>query len=104
MIPTAPDALALDALLLLVDSLESIGADQYRILLTMISPHPSRDGEQARETLSASGMPLFNGEIRRLVAFQKAALEGMPVYEVKDPRAQLGWEDYVQVGKEVTGG
>jgi len=104
VIPTAPDALALDALLLLVDSLETIGADRYRVLLTMIPPHPSRDGEQARETLSTTELPLFNGEVRRLVAFQKAALEGVPVYEVKDPRAHLGWEDYVKVGKEVVGG
>ena len=69
-----------------------------------LPPHPSRDGEQARETLSATELPLFNGEIRRLVAFQKAALEGVPVYEVKDPRAHLGWEDYVKVGREVIDG
>ena len=101
VIPTAPEALALDALLLLVDALDEIGAEQYRVLLTMIPPRPSRDGEQARETLYAAKLPLFDGEIRRLVAFQKAALEGVPVYEVKDPRAVMGWQDYVQIGEEV---
>ena len=104
IIPTTPDALALDSLLLLVDALAKIGADRYRILLTMIPPRPSRDGEQARETLSGTKLPLFDGEVRRLVAFQKAALEGVPVYEVKDPRAALGWQDYVKVGEEVIGG
>jgi chromosome partitioning protein len=104
VIPTTPDALALDSLLLLVDALAKIGADRYRILLTMIPPRPSRDGEQARETLSGTKLPLFDGEVRRLVAFQKAALEGVPVYEVKDPRAALGWQDYVKVGEEVIGG
>jgi chromosome partitioning protein len=103
VIPTTPDALALDSLLLLVDALAKIGADRYRILLTMIPPRPSRDGEQARETLSGTKLPLFDGEVRRLVAFQKAALEGVPVYEVKDPRAALGWQDYVKVGEEVIG-
>ncbi|HLL38425.1 MAG TPA: ParA family protein [Rubrobacteraceae bacterium] len=104
VIPTAPDALALDALLLLVDALEEMGADQYRVLLTMIPPRPSRDGEQARETLCAVKLPLFDGEVRRLVAFQKAALEGVPVYEAKDPRAVVGWQDYVQIGEEVLAG
>jgi chromosome partitioning protein len=104
VIPTTPDALALDSLLLLVDALDKIGADRYRILLTMIPPRPSRDGEQARETLSGTKLPLFDGEVRRLVAFQKTALEGVPVYEVKDPRAALGWQDYVKVAEEVIGG
>ena len=104
VIPTTPDALALDSLLLLVDALAKIGADRYRILLTMIPPRPSRDGEQARETLCGTKLPLFDGEVRRLVAFQKAALEGVPVYEVKDPRAALGWQDYVKVAEEVIGG
>ncbi len=101
VIPTSPDALALDALLLLVDTLEEIEANHYRVLLTLIPPRPSRDGEQARTTLVSAGLPLFAGEVRRLVAFQKAALEGVPVYEVKDPRALQGWEDYRRVGEEV---
>ena len=103
VIPTTPDALALDALLLLVNVLDDIGADRYRILLTLVPPRPSRDGEHARSTLSEVGLPLFAGEIRRLVAFQKAALEGVPVYAVKDPRAPLGWQDYSRIGEEIDG-
>ncbi len=49
-------------------------------------------------------MPLFAGEIRRRVAFQKAALEGVPVYDVKDPRSAEAWQDYVDVGEEVVRG
>jgi chromosome partitioning protein len=104
VIPTSPDALALDALLLLVDTLEELEASRYRVLLTLIPPRPSRDGEQARATLVHAGLPLFKAEVRRLVAFQKAALEGVPVYEVKDQRAFLGWEDYRRVGEEVLRG
>jgi chromosome partitioning protein len=104
VIPTTPDALALDALLLLVNVLDDIGADRYRILLTLVPPRPSRDGEQARSTLAEAGLPLFVGEIRRLVAFQKAALEGVPVYAVKDPRAPLGCQDYAHIGEEIADG
>jgi chromosome partitioning protein len=33
--------------------------------------------------------------IRRFVAFQKAALAGVPVYEVNDPKAAISWADYL---------
>jgi chromosome partitioning protein len=46
-------------------------------------------------------LPLFAGSVRRLVAFQKAALAGVLVNAVDDPRAPLGWDDYLKVGKEL---
>ena len=46
-------------------------------------------------------MPVLKTSIRRFVAFQKAALHGVPVYEVNDPNAQEGWEEYQQVGREL---
>lgn len=101
VIPTTPDALALDALMLTVAALQSIGSNGYRILLTIVPPRPSHDGDEARSILAEGGLPLFKGSVRRLVAFQKAALAGLPVYSVKDPRAQLAWADYEDVGKEL---
>jgi chromosome partitioning protein len=101
VIPTTPDALALDALILTVEALEKIGADRYRILMTIIPPKPSRDSEEARQMLKKRGLPVFKGEVRRLVAFQKASLAGVPVYNVRDPRAGQAWEDYERIGKEI---
>ena len=63
-------------------------------------PKPAQDGEAAREEMLGMGLPVFQG-IRRLAAFQKAALMGIPVHEVKDPRAADGWADYQAVGKEI---
>ena len=45
-------------------------------------------------------LPLFKASIPRLVAFQRAVLEGTTVAELKDPRGQQGWEEYRRVGKE----
>jgi chromosome partitioning protein len=101
VVPTTPDALALDALLLMMDTLKSLGAEQYRILITVIPPKPSRDGEAARSALEEAGLPLFSVGIRRIAAFQRAAELGVPVSEVKDPRAKLGWDDYMAVGTEI---
>lgn len=101
IIPCTPDSLSLDALTLTVDTLRTLGTNSYRILLTMIPPKPNRDGEEARELLQEAKFPLFQSGIRRIVAFQRAALHGVPVFQVNDPRAQQGWEEYVSVGKEV---
>ena len=100
VLPTTPDALAIDALLQTVDLLLSLGSDRYRILLTMVHPKPVKMAEQARVALSE--LPLFDTEIRRLIAYEKASLMGVPVYQVKDRMAKIAWSDYEQVGKEIT--
>lgn len=103
ILPTTPDILALDALALMVQHLAGLPIAPYRILLTMIPPHPSRAGIEVREMLTTTRLPLFAGGIRRYAAFQKAALAGTAVYDIKDPKAEIGWQDYVAVGKEVLG-
>jgi chromosome partitioning protein len=100
ILPTTPDALALEALLATLEALRGSGA-RYRVLLTMVPPRPSRDGDEARSLLESHGVPLFRGQIRRAAAFPKAALLGVPVYQVPDPRARLAWEDYREVGQEI---
>lgn len=101
IIPSTPDAMSLEALTLTVHALQGLAPNRYRILLTMIPPKPSRDGEEAREMLEEANLPLFAASIRRISAFQKAALQGVPVCDVKDPRAELGWQDYQAVGEEL---
>ena len=101
VIPTTPDALALDALMLTVKALQTIGAGNYRVLLTIVPPRPSRDGDEARSLLRQGAIPCLESGIRRLVAFQKAALAGVPVFAVRDPRARVAWADYERLGKEI---
>lgn len=66
-----------------------------------LTPKPSRDGEEARIMLTEAGLPLFKQGIRRYVAFQKAALAGIPVFETNDKQAKIAWTDYKAVGKEI---
>jgi chromosome partitioning protein len=101
VIPTTPDALALDALIQTVAALEKIGSERYRILLTIVPPSPSHDAEAAREMMNERGLPLFKTDIPRLVAFQKAALNGTPVNRVSDRRADAAWRAYETIGKEI---
>jgi cellulose biosynthesis protein BcsQ len=98
---TTPAALAMDALLQTVSTLKSLGSDRYRVLLTIIPPAPRLTGQQAREALSAEGIPLFQHGIRRFAVYEKAALEGLPVYQVKDRSSKIAWREYQEVGKEI---
>lgn len=101
IIPTTPDAMAIDALIQTVAALEKIGSSRYRILLTIVPPKPSRDGEDARELMRERSLPLFEADVPRLVAFQKAALRGVPVSRVNDARADAAWQSYFRVGQEI---
>ena len=101
VIPSTPDMLALDALMLTVQALKDLGDVTYRVLLTIIHPKPNRDGEEARATLKELEIPTFEGSIHRFIAFQKAALKGVTVKNVDDPRARSAWDEYEQVGEEI---
>jgi chromosome partitioning protein len=101
ILPTTPDALGLDALMLTLETLRAFSQAKYKVLLTIVPPRPSRDGDEARAMLLEQQVPLFKVSIPRLVAFQKAGLEGGLVREVDDPRASQAWDAYERVGKEL---
>lgn len=102
IIPSKPDTLSLDALRLTINTLRAIQASNYRVLLTIVPPKPSRDGEDAHAALVAAGYPTFATMIRRYKAFEDAASEGVTVAGLHSQRnAQEGWADYVAVGKEI---
>jgi len=101
IIPTTPDFLSLKALIVTLGELDAIGVESYKVLLTIIPPMPSRAGDDARESLKAAMLPLFKTGIRRFVAFQKAALDGVTVDQVRDDHAADGWADYQAIGREL---
>ncbi|MEM7793291.1 MAG: ParA family protein [Cyanobacteria bacterium P01_C01_bin.118] len=101
VLPTMPDILSLDALVLTIEYLKSIQTSQYRILITSIPPKPSRAGDEVKKLLKEADIPIFDIGIGRLAAFQKAAMQGVPVYDIKDQRSERGWQDYEAVGNEI---
>ncbi len=82
IVPTTPDRLALDALVDTVQALKGVAPDRYRILITKVPPKPNWSGELARDILAEHGLPVIPQMISYLVAFQKAADEGVLVYDV----------------------
>jgi len=104
VVPTSPDVLSLKALKQTLDALHSLGADSFKVLLTICPPKPSRDADDARTDLLAAGVPVFRSTIPRLVAFSKAALAGVVVSEAEDRRAAAAWSAYLEAGKEIARG
>lgn len=102
IIPSKPDSLSIDALLLTINMLKTIGAEQYRVLLTIAPPKPSSDAERAHEALKQANYPIFNSIIRRTKAFEDAAAQGIPINLVTgNPLAKEAWNDYVSAAKEL---
>jgi chromosome partitioning protein len=101
VVPTTPEAMALEALNLMVDNLKELDAKRYRVLITIIPAKPRKDGDEARAALMEAGFPLFKAGIRQYAAYGKASHNGVPVYEVKDRNAMEGWSDYVAAAEEI---
>ena len=102
IVPTKPDALSLRALPKTLAPLIERGIKNYRVLITDVPPSPSTDGHEARAALMDLGVPVFSRDIRRASAFNKAALAGTRVRDVKgDQRAKLAHMDYELVLREV---
>jgi len=102
IIPSKPDPLSIDALLLTINMLRTIGAAQFRVLLTMAPPKPITDAERAQEALEGAGYPVLKTLIRRTKAFEDAAALGVPVNMVTgNALAKEAWNDYVAAAKEL---
>jgi chromosome partitioning protein len=101
VIPTTPDMLSLKALQLTLATLKEIEGAKFKVLLTIVPPRPNHDADDARTLLAESRIPVFKADVPRLVAFQKAALAGVPVYDAPDARAAVAWEAYREAGREI---
>lgn len=99
VLPSTPDALALEALLATVDNLHNLTA--YGVVLTMVDSRKKGTALQAKETLKRLSIPVFNQMIRRLTAYEKAALAGVPVYDTGDRFGRIAWGEYESLAKEI---
>jgi chromosome partitioning protein len=98
ILPTIPDVVSLEPMLMTAHNLE--GA-VHRALITVVPPHPSREGEMMQNDLREAEVPVFNTLIRRTTSFAKAAYSGRSIRDLKDPGAKGAWEDYKSLGHEV---
>ena len=99
ILPTTPDVVSLEPMLQIA---QDLGHSNYRCLLAIVPPRPSREGETMQEELRGNGVPVFETMIRRAAGVQKAALAGVPVRDLRG-RDKLAWLDYQALGREILG-
>jgi chromosome partitioning protein len=98
ILPTAPDVLSLEPML---ETAKDLGEANYRALLTIVPPRPSREGEMMQRDLLEGGVPVFRSMIRRTIGYPKSALAGVPIRDMDETRIKDAWKDYVALGREI---
>jgi chromosome partitioning protein len=101
ILPTTPDALAMEALIATVEKLVGLKSVLFGCVLTMVDARKMTTAKEARSTLVSIGVHVFPGVIRRLTAYEKAALTGVPVYDACDRLSGAAWSEYENLGKEI---
>jgi chromosome partitioning protein len=98
VLPTTPDVVSLEPML---QTANDLGSANYKTLLTIVPPFPSKEGAAMQKELMENGIPIFKTMIRRSSGFQKAALAGVPIRDIADTRSRTAWHDYEALGKEI---
>lgn len=98
ILPCIPDAISLDPMLMMFDDLAS--SANYRVLISVTPPYPSKSAEDLRKLLLENQVMAFNGQIRRSASIVKAIDLGITVAEMKG-RERIPWRDYQEIGKEI---
>ncbi|MEL7011541.1 MAG: ParA family protein [Cyanobacteria bacterium J06588_4] len=99
ILPTTPDVVSLDPMMQTANDLSNEVA--YRVLITIVPPYPNKEGETMRQELQSADVPVFNTLIRRTTGYQKAAMQGVPIRELKSSDLRKAWQDYNDLGKEI---
>jgi len=100
ILPSPPSTLALSAVLETADVLRKSGR-AFRVLLTIVPPHPSTKAEAARDYLTGLGVPVLESQIRRSEAFEDASAQGVTVGNLKNIRARIAGMDYESATREM---
>jgi chromosome partitioning protein len=101
IIPSEISIFSLEATISTVGILQSLSNDKYGILLTMLPTRGTKREASAREALIEAGLTIFSTGIKDRAVYQDAALEGLPVGELRGSAAAAAWSDYQALGKEI---
>jgi chromosome partitioning protein len=71
------------------------------VLLNRVRHNRPKEATELRAALDAMGAKVFKTEIPDLAAFDKAAAQGVVVYDVNDPRAMRAWDAFEALGEEI---
>lgn len=101
ILPTPPAPMDLAVLIDTVrDAVMPIGID-HRVLLTKVDSRSLGEALEAQNTLMELGIPACNAFVRAYKAHERAALEGVPIYEWRGKNGREAEADYRRVADEL---
>lgn len=101
VLPTPCAPMDLSALIELVRSAVKPVGVSHRVLLTKVDSRSVSEAQEAKNTLTNLGIPAFTTFIRAYKAHERAALEGIPITQLKGRNAREAQTDYRRVVEEI---
>ncbi|GAB4237173.1 MAG: ParA family protein [Elainellaceae cyanobacterium] len=101
LLPTPPAAMDLSALLETIKQTVMPMHIAHRVLLTRVDPRSVGDALEAQNTLIEMGVPVCNTFIRIYKAHERAALEGVSIFQWRGKNGKEARADYQKVADEV---
>lgn len=101
ILPTPPAPMDLAVLIETVrEAIAPVGVT-HRVLLTRVDSRRLREAIEAQNTLRELGVPAFHAFIRAYKAHERAALEGIPINQLRGENATEATADYCRVADEL---
>lgn len=102
VLPTPPAPMDLTALMRAVEETVEPSGVEHRVLLTRVDSRSLNEALEAQSALMAGKIPAFHAFVRAYKAHERAALEGIPISEVRGRSAREAAADYRRVAEELT--
>jgi len=101
VLPTPPAPMDLVALIETVrERVMPVGV-AHRVLLTRVDPRSLNEALEAQNTLMELGIPACNAFVRAYKAHERAALDGMSIFQWRGNNAREAEADYRRVADEI---
>ncbi|MFP4122653.1 AAA family ATPase [Coleofasciculus sp.] len=101
ILPTPPAPMDLAVLMETVRRAIAPVGTAHRVLLTRVDSRSRREALEAQTTLRELGVPAFRTFIRMYKAHERAALQGIPITQLRGENAREAQADYRRVADEL---
>lgn len=101
ILPTPPAPMDLTVLVETVRSAVMPVKVAYRVLLTRVDSRSLKEAIEAQNTLMELGIPVCHAFVRSYKAHERAALDGVPINQLRGKTAYEAAADYRRVANEI---
>jgi len=101
VLPSPPAPMDLQALIETVQASIMPAKVKFRVLLTRVDPRSLGKALDAQQALMQGGIPAFNGFVRAYAVHEQAALDGIPITQVRSKVAREAEGDYRRIADEL---